>query len=101
MEIALDPEQVQLLIAVEQGRVHTDPQFASPDFEKLAEYPFGQRRATSRLRPFKLNRLVELVDDEAAGGKPARPYKLTTLGEQVLAAAREQESIANAQPEAS
>ncbi|WP_030488181.1 hypothetical protein [Micromonospora chokoriensis] len=100
MEIALDLEQVQLLTAVKQGRVHTDPQFSSPDFEKLADYPFGQRRATARLRPLKGARLVELVDDDAAGGKPARPYKLTDLGEQVLTAALEQERIANGQAEA-
>lgn len=101
MQIALDPDAVQLLIAVQQGRVHTDPQFKSPDFEKLADYPFGQRRATSRLRPLKAARLVELVDDEAAGGKPARPYKLTDLGEQVLSVALEQERVANEESAAS
>lgn len=101
MEITLNMEQVQLLVAVQQGRVHTDPMFASPDFERVAEYPFGQRKATSRLKPLKAARLVKLVDDDAAGGKPARPYTLTERGEQVLAVALELERAANSQAEAS
>ncbi|MEV7268424.1 hypothetical protein AB0N38_33195 [Micromonospora aurantiaca] len=91
MEIALDLEQVQLLAAVELGRVHMDPRFTRPDFERLPPGA-GTRRATGRLKPLKRALLVDLADEPDQYG--IRLYRLTRLGEQVLAAAREQAETA-------
>lgn len=97
MRTDLDMEQVQLLTAVEQGRVHLDPRFSRPDFERIPDPPFGNRRATQRLRPLKMADLVELVGEAEAGAYGVRPYRLTTRGEQVLAEARAQEATALAE----
>ncbi|MFI2650185.1 hypothetical protein [Micromonospora fulviviridis] len=91
MEIALDTEQVQLLVAVEQKRVHMDPRFRAPDFERDPGPPLAMKRATQRMVPLKRMRLVELEPADKSG---VRLYKLTTLGEQVLAEVREQEAAA-------
>lgn len=88
MEITLDVEQAQLLAAVEQGRVHMDPRFTRPDFERSADEPAVCRRATQRLRPLKKALLVVLNDDAEPGQYGVRPYRLTALGERVLAEAR-------------
>ncbi|MFI6332935.1 hypothetical protein ACIBBG_32090 [Micromonospora chersina] len=94
MEIALDTEQVQLLVAVEQQRVHMDPRYTRPDFEKDPGPPMTLKRATQRLAPLKRMRLVELVDESEASAYGLRLYKLTTLGEQVLAEVRDLEATA-------
>lgn len=97
MQISLDAEQVQLLVAVEQGRVHADPRFTKPDFERIPDPPFGNRRAGRRLDPLKRFRLIELVDGSEADRFGVRLYKLTALGEQILAEVREQETAARAE----
>ncbi|WP_320067674.1 hypothetical protein [Micromonospora sp. RTGN7] len=89
MEIALDEDQVALLAAVADHRVHSDPRFSRPDFERQPDgNPHHNRRATARLRPLKTALLVELVDE--ADGDGVRLYRLTDHGEQVLTAARAQ-----------
>lgn len=92
MLISVDCDDVQLLIAVEQGRVHCDPRFNAPDFEKLPDPPFGTKRATQRLKPLKRMELVVLADE--AGQDGIRQYQLTGRGEEILAAYREQEAAA-------
>lgn len=93
MQIALDLEQVQLLAAVELGRVHMDPRFTRPDFERLPAGT-GTRRATGRLKPLKRAMLVDLADEADQSG--IRLYRLTSLGERVLAEARAQAEAAAA-----
>ncbi|MFG3418724.1 hypothetical protein [Micromonospora sp. NPDC048063] len=100
MEISLDAEQVLLLVAVEQGRVHMDPRYTKPDFEKEPEHPFGLKRATRRLAPLKKARLVELVPEEDAGQYGVRLYKLTSRGQHVLEQVREMEAAARAEASA-
>ncbi|MEU8264930.1 hypothetical protein AB0C02_30490 [Micromonospora sp. NPDC048999] len=95
MLISLDEDQVALLTAVEQRRVHTDPRFTQPDFERLPGQP-RHRRATQRLQRLKDYRLVELDPDTEPDRWGVRPYRLTGLGERMLAAAREQEAAAAA-----
>lgn len=92
----LDPDQLQLLLAVRQGRVHMDPRFTLPDFEREPDSPFMTRRATRRLRPFKAAGLVELVDEDQADQFGVRGYQLTGSGEQVVDAALAAEAAANA-----
>ncbi|MCX4468953.1 hypothetical protein OOK41_01265 [Micromonospora sp. NBC_01655] len=96
MEISLNLEQVELLAAVAEGRVHSDPRFSRPDFERLSENAHHTRRATARLRPLRKALLVVLVDEADSDG--VRPYKLTSLGERVLAEARAQQAAALAEP---
>ncbi|SBT64243.1 hypothetical protein GA0070622_1213 [Micromonospora sediminicola] len=91
MRITLDEPQVDLLAAVDAGNVHTDPRFTLPDFERVPGEP-GHRRATQRLQPLKDYRLVELDPDTPPDRWGVRPYRLTGLGERVLAEAREQEA---------
>lgn len=97
MEITLDAEQVLLLVAVEQHLVHMDPRYTAPDFERDPGPPMVLKRATQRLAPLKRMRLVELVDEAEADRFGVRLYKPTALGEQVLAAVREQEDAARAE----
>lgn len=97
MEIALDAEQVLLLVAVEQHRVHMDPRYTAPDFEKEPGPPVALKRATQRLAPLKRMRLVDLVDEAEADRYGVRLYRLTTLGEQVLADVRDLETAARAE----
>ncbi|MFG3709195.1 hypothetical protein ACGF7U_31315 [Micromonospora sp. NPDC047670] len=95
MRIALDVDQVALLAAVDDGRVHMDPRFTRPDFEREpGDRPVPQyRRATQRLRPLKRADLVELDDGEPRQ-YGVRPYRLTALGRKVLAEARAQAEAA-------
>jgi len=97
--ISLDADQVQLLTAVQQGRVHHDPRFTRPDFEKEPGPPMVLKRATQRLAPLKRQRLVELAPESEALGNGVRLYKTTTLGDEVLAEVRRQEDAANADPD--
>ncbi|WP_319460070.1 hypothetical protein [Micromonospora sp. RTP1Z1] len=97
MEIALDAEQVLLLVAVDQKRVHTDPRYTAPDFERDPGPPLVLKRATQRLAPLKRMRLVELVDEAEADRYGVRLYRLTTIGEQVLAEVRDLETAARAE----
>lgn len=94
MQITLDLDHVELLVAVGQGRVHSDPRYTRPDFEKQPDPPFGQRRAGRRLAPLKAARLVRLAEDADQYG--VRLYELTPHGEEVLAEVRRQEAAANA-----
>ncbi|MEU5938651.1 hypothetical protein ABZ807_05585 [Micromonospora sp. NPDC047548] len=96
MEISLDEEQVLTLFAVEQGRVHNDPRIPRPDWEKLAEFPFGHRPAVARLKPLRKARLVELPDESEADANGVRAWKLTDLGDRIVAEYREQEAAAAA-----
>ncbi|MEV4270576.1 hypothetical protein [Micromonospora aurantiaca (nom. illeg.)] len=97
MEITLDTDQVQLLVAVDQKRVHMDPRYTRPDFERDPGPPVALKRATQRLQPLKRMRLVELVDESEADRYGVRLYKLTARGEQVLAEVREMEAAARAE----
>lgn len=100
MEIALDTDQVQLLVAVEQHRVHMDPRYRAPDFERDPGPPVVLKRATQRLQPLKRMRLVQLVDevDETEADQfGLRLYRLTERGEQVLAQVLELEAAARAE----
>jgi hypothetical protein len=94
MLISLDPEQVQLLVAVDQGRVHSDPRFVQPDFETEPGPPAMTKRATRRLAPLKKARLVELDPDTEPDRYGVRPYRPTELGSRVLAEVRAQEAAA-------
>ncbi|MDG4749333.1 MULTISPECIES: hypothetical protein [Micromonospora] len=97
MEITLDTDQVQLLVAVDQKRVHMDPRYTRPDFERDPGPPVALKRATQRLQPLKRMHLVELVDESEADRYGVRLYKLTARGEQVLAEVREMEAAARAE----
>ncbi|MEU0081389.1 hypothetical protein ABZY58_26105 [Micromonospora tulbaghiae] len=97
MEIALDTDQVQLLVAVEQHRVHMDPRYRAPDFERDPGPPVTLKRATQRLQPLKRMHLVQLVDETEADQFGVRLYKLTERGEQVLAQVLELEATACAE----
>ncbi len=97
MEIALDTDQVQLLVAVEQRRVHADPRYRAPDFERDPGPPVVLKRATQRLQPLKRMHLVQLVDESEADQFGVRLYKLTARGEQVLAQVRDMEAAARAE----
>lgn len=94
METSLNAEQLQLLDAVDKGRVHHDARIPRPDWEVRAEYPFGHRRAGQRLAPLMRMRLVELAGKDEADANGVRLYKLTKLGEQIRSEAHEQESSA-------
>ena len=96
MEISLTEEQVLTLFAVEQGRVENDPRIPRPDWEKLAEFPFGHRPAVQRLRPLLKCRLVALPDESEADANGVRVWKLTDLGERILAEYRDQQTAAAA-----
>ncbi|SCL15094.1 hypothetical protein [Micromonospora inyonensis] len=95
MQTTLGPEHVELLVAIRQGRVHSDPRYTRPDFEKLPDPPFGLRRAGRRLGPLMAARLVRLAED-ADDRDGVRLYQLTERGEEVLAEALRQEAAANA-----
>ncbi|MBC9006121.1 hypothetical protein [Micromonospora aurantiaca (nom. illeg.)] len=97
MQISLDEDQVALLAAVAQRRVHSDPRFTKPDFEREPGQP-GHRRATQRLQPLKAYRLVELDPDAEPDQWGVRFYRLTALGERVLAQVREQEQSERDRP---
>ena len=92
MKITLSPDDVQLLAAVEQGLVHSDPRFRAPDFERDPATPHTHKRATQRLRPLKQTHLVELVDASEADKYGVRLYRLTVRGKEVLAQARAAEA---------
>lgn len=99
MEITLEEEQVALLAAVADGRVHMDPRFTRPDFERPAGSggnAHDLRRATGRLRPLREARLVELADEADQDGVTL--YRLTGRGRGVLALA--QLALAQAEAEA-
>lgn len=96
MEISLDEEQVLTLFAVNQGRVEHDPRIPRPDWEKLAEFPFGHRPAGRRLRPLVKCLLVQLPDESEADDKGVRVWKLTDLGERIVAQYREEQAAAAA-----
>ncbi|MCW6005557.1 hypothetical protein K1W54_13355 [Micromonospora sp. CPCC 205371] len=95
MEIALTADDVALLAAVAQHRVHMDPRFTAPDFEVDPGPPAMRRRATQRLRPLQRWQLGELVDDADRYG--VRLYRLTARGAQLLDEARAQEALAHAE----
>ncbi|MEH0823446.1 MULTISPECIES: hypothetical protein [unclassified Micromonospora] len=102
MEITLDTDQVQLLVAVEQNRVHMDPRYTRPDFERDPGPPVALKRATQRLQPLKRMRLVQLADESETDEGEAdrygvRLYQLTERGEQVLAQVRDMEATARAE----
>lgn len=92
MEITLNDEQAALLVAVDEGRVTNDPRFTLPDFETDPGPPACQKRATRRLAPLKQWRLVELDEDSEPDRYGVRRYRLTGLGERVLAEIHEQEA---------
>lgn len=94
----LTSEQVQLLLAVRQQRVHMDPRFTLPDFEKDPVRTYVTKRATRRLRPLKDAQLVEMVDEADADRYGVRLYRLTTTGDQALDEALAAEAAASADP---
>ncbi|MEV0805748.1 hypothetical protein [Micromonospora sp. NPDC050200] len=95
MEISLDLEQVKLLAAVDDGRVHRSPRARPPDFEKDPVVTGAYKRATQRLATLIKMRLVEL---DGGDDNVTRRWKLTGVGERVLAEAREQPADAAAEP---
>ena len=92
----LTSEQVQLLLAMRQQRVHMDPRFTLPDFEKDPDRPYLTKRATRRLRPLKDANLVEMVDEADRYG--VRLYRLTAAGDQALDEALAADVAATADP---
>lgn len=70
-----------LLDAVEQGRVHHDPNFHE-DFEVIPDGTGAARRAGHRLEPLKRAKLVQLDDEADSDG--VRLYRPTPHGREVL-----------------
>lgn len=93
MEISLNEDQVKLLAAVDDGRVHHSPRFTPHDYEKSAEVTGVYRRATQRLAPLIKMRLVVLAEGDL---NTTRRWTLTDLGDRVLTEYREQEAAAAA-----
>lgn len=91
MRTTLNTDHIAMLAAVEQKRVHHDPRYIRPDYERV---PTGLRRAGRRLGPLKAARLVRLADDADQYG--VRLYELTDHGTEVLDAARALQAAAAA-----
>ncbi|MEW2383359.1 hypothetical protein AB0873_14890 [Micromonospora sp. NPDC047707] len=104
MRITLDLDDVQLLAAVEQGRVHMDPTLIPADWETVPAEPSPRMRPVGpRLFPLRRAGLVELFDDPDRPPGPAtiHPYRLTAHGEAVLAEARQAQAEATVERAAS